>query len=84
MYVCMFLCVVVVQRPGSIDNARLLAKDSPTEALPTNFEPQVKEKLLEQFDYTLVPAGVWNSLQRWYGGGPTIARKGNIVDVVSY
>ena len=35
----------------------------------------LRSDLVEQDDYSLVPEKVWKSLEAWYGGGPSFARR---------
>ncbi|CAA7391267.1 unnamed protein product [Spirodela intermedia] len=58
-------------RPGQIDNSELLSSEMDDE----NDELILREGLVEEINYTLVPLEVWKKFKEWYGGGPTIARK---------
>ncbi|XP_078448386.1 ubiquitin carboxyl-terminal hydrolase 9-like [Wolffia australiana] len=58
-------------RPGQIDNSELLSSEMDDE----KDELTLREGLIEQIDYILVPLDVWKKLKEWYGGGPTIVRK---------
>lgn len=35
----------------------------------------LKDSLRLEFNFRYVPAKAWASLHKWYGGGPTIARR---------
>ncbi|XP_070193299.1 ubiquitin carboxyl-terminal hydrolase 15-like isoform X2 [Littorina saxatilis] len=50
--------------PGPIDNSALLKE---TTGDSTNSSPQLKEHLVDELDYVLVPAEAWNKLVAWYG-----------------
>ncbi|CAK8543025.1 unnamed protein product [Lathyrus sativus] len=61
-----------LKRPASIDNYDLIdntgSEDSSTSI-------QIHDTLLEGRDYVLLPQVVWDQLFKWYGGGPSLARK---------
>ncbi|RZC20322.1 Ubiquitin carboxyl-terminal hydrolase 5 isoform B [Glycine soja] len=61
-----------LKRPAGIDNSDLI-DDAVLEDSGTGIE--IHDTLLEGRDYVLLPQEVWNQLFRWYGGGPTLARK---------
>ncbi|KAK7396058.1 hypothetical protein VNO78_16790 [Psophocarpus tetragonolobus] len=61
-----------LKRPAGIDNSDLI-DDAVSEESGTGME--INDTLLEGRDYVLLPQEVWNQLFRWYGGGPTLARK---------
>ncbi|KAH1194524.1 Ubiquitin carboxyl-terminal hydrolase 5 [Glycine max] len=62
----------VLKRPAGIDNSDLI-DDAVSE--DTGMGIEIHDTLLEGRDYVLLPQEVWNQLFRWYGGGPTLARK---------
>ncbi|KAI5071347.1 hypothetical protein GOP47_0013598 [Adiantum capillus-veneris] len=57
------------KRPSFIDNSGLVI------ALKEEEEPKLREALLENQDFVLLPEQVWLAFQRWYGGGPSLMRK---------
>ncbi|XP_058749243.1 ubiquitin carboxyl-terminal hydrolase 5-like isoform X2 [Vicia villosa] len=61
-----------LKRPAGIDNYDLIdntgSEDSTTSI-------QIHDTLLEGRDYVLLPQVVWDQLFKWYGGGPSLARK---------
>eukprot|EP00249_Psilotum_nudum_P021021 c27938_g1_i1 orf=647-3565(+) len=61
-----------LRRPSIIDNSDLLIssirEDHPVELV-------LREMLIENHDYILVPEQVWMALHKWYGGGPALPRK---------
>ncbi|XP_027349722.1 ubiquitin carboxyl-terminal hydrolase 5 isoform X2 [Abrus precatorius] len=61
-----------LKKPAGIDNSDLI-DDAVSEDSGTGIE--IHDTLLEGRDYVLLPQEVWNQLFRWYGGGPTLARK---------
>lgn len=61
-----------LKRPAGIDNSDLI-DDAVSEDSSMGIE--IHDTLLEGRDYVLLPQEVWNQLFRWYGGGPTLARK---------
>ncbi|KAL2320608.1 hypothetical protein Fmac_029577 [Flemingia macrophylla] len=63
---------IALKRPASIDNSDLI-DDVVSDDSGMGIE--IHDTLLEGRDYVLLPQEVWNQLFRWYGGGPTLARK---------
>ncbi|XP_014491293.1 ubiquitin carboxyl-terminal hydrolase 5 [Vigna radiata var. radiata] len=61
-----------LKRPAGIDNSDLI-DDTVSEDSGMGIE--IHDTLLEGRDYVLLPQEVWDQLFRWYGGGPTLARK---------
>ncbi|KAK7378005.1 hypothetical protein VNO80_03441 [Phaseolus coccineus] len=61
-----------LKRPAGIDNSDLI-DDAVSEDSGMGIE--IHDTLLEGRDYVLLPQEVWDQLFRWYGGGPTLARK---------
>lgn len=57
------------QRPGNIDNSDLLQKVKDLDFY------EMKEKLIEHTHFEVVHSTAWEQLEKWYGGGPAIARK---------
>ncbi|XP_024528221.1 ubiquitin carboxyl-terminal hydrolase 5 [Selaginella moellendorffii] len=53
------------KRPPSIDNSDLLEESTDS----------LRNTLVEERDYVLLPERVWESLHKWYGGGPVLSRK---------
>ncbi|GLJ47751.1 hypothetical protein SUGI_1008530 [Cryptomeria japonica] len=62
----------ISKRPPSIDNSDLVAN---VKCEDPNIEPELHNALMEGRDYVLLPQNVWRQILKWYGGGPTIARK---------
>ena len=62
-------------RPGDISSERLLEKESDHYVPGTlgSYE-LMKEGLIQDEDYILVPSGVWDVLFELYGGGPPLPR----------
>ncbi|MCO5551512.1 hypothetical protein L7F22_005016 [Adiantum nelumboides] len=58
----------VPQRPASIDNSDLVIQ------LKREDDIELRETLLENHDYMLLPEPIWIAFQTWYGGGPPVAR----------
>lgn len=58
----------VPQRPASIDNSDLVIQ------LKREDDIELRETLLENHDYMLLPEQIWVAFQKWYGGGPPVAR----------
>lgn len=56
------------QRPSSIDNSDLVIQ------LKRQDDIGLRETLLENHDYMLLPEQVWVAFQKWYGGGPPVPR----------
>ncbi|KAK2416497.1 ubiquitin carboxyl-terminal hydrolase [Trifolium repens] len=61
-----------LKRPADIDNYDLIDNTGPDDS-STGIE--IHDTLLEGRDYVLLPQEVWDQLFKWYGGGPTLARK---------
>ncbi|KAL3853771.1 hypothetical protein ACJMK2_017284 [Sinanodonta woodiana] len=62
------------ESPGPVDNKNLFKENSLTEGQT----PKLKEHMIDDIDYILVPEEAWNKLQGWYGlteGQEPIARK---------
>ncbi|XP_042451811.1 ubiquitin carboxyl-terminal hydrolase 5 isoform X1 [Zingiber officinale] len=60
------------KRPLAIDNSDLIY-DASSEV--SNVETELHDTLVEGRDYILLPQQVWEKLNGWYGGGPTLPRK---------
>ncbi|TKY62744.1 Ubiquitin carboxyl-terminal hydrolase 5 [Spatholobus suberectus] len=69
---CDLVNSIALKRPAGIDNSDLI-DDAVSEDSGMGIE--IHDTLLEGRDYVLLPQEVWNQLFRWYGGGPTLARK---------
>ncbi|KAI5427432.1 ubiquitin carboxyl-terminal hydrolase 5 [Lathyrus oleraceus] len=61
-----------LKRPAGIDNYDLI-DNTGSEDSSTGI--QIHDTLLEGRDYVLLPQVVWDQLFKWYGGGPSLARK---------
>lgn len=64
--------------PGPISNASLLDEQAETDALSISTSSGVlrlRKGLMEDRDYKLLPEKVWVTMQKWYGGGPTLRRQ---------
>ncbi|BBN05563.1 hypothetical protein MPTK1_3g14190 [Marchantia polymorpha subsp. ruderalis] len=61
------------KRPSSIENSDLVL-DAPSSE-DKKSEPDLKENLIEDRDYILLPEQVWMAFHKWYGGGPALPRK---------
>ncbi|KAL3692569.1 hypothetical protein R1sor_006220 [Riccia sorocarpa] len=61
------------KRPSSIENSDLVV-DTPSSESQTS-DPELKENLVEDRDYILLPEQVWLTFHKWYGGGPALPRK---------
>lgn len=60
--------------PGKIMNLALLTQPPESVALDDLVGGPLRRNLREGFHYQLVPGEVWQALEDWYGGGPTVAR----------
>eukprot|EP01018_Ginkgo_biloba_P035441 Gb_06866 [translate_table: standard] len=62
----------ISKTPPSIDNSELVWDHTYEDV---NVEPELRDTLMEGRDYILLPQDVWRQFHKWYGGGPTLARK---------
>ncbi|KAH7285349.1 hypothetical protein KP509_33G024300 [Ceratopteris richardii] len=65
----------IPQRPSTIDNSELVIQ------LKREDNIELREVLLENHDYILLPEQIWAAFQKWYGGGPPVERK--VINTVS-
>lgn len=64
------------KRPRELSTERLLDRSPQAKFVPGSFGSVeiMKENLVREVDYVLVPPGVWNILYEIYGGGPPLPR----------
>ena len=56
------------ERPGSIENQNLLETE-------VNYRNELKNTIVEHFDYEVVPPTVWLHLYSWYSADVTVCRR---------